>query len=441
MNKSTRYIIIVLLILIVSVVGILRVQHETGELEKFQDSTDILQYENHQKKLMNNTVAKALYDHEKSMENLHEQNQLLQGAPTDYQGKVSTFDTSVSTLHDISTPASNAKVLKPDSDNINRMGSEMRKKVNEAAYKIQEQKRDLHEDNKQSVRNRMNDSSYYDTVNAGYNTVVANGENTAESTLKNNPGFQAGIQQAYVENINNTKKVFSHPFIVSLMNQMVVNPYINTTITEEINSLPNTGIPTNGSMIYIYRITDVNKEVATYKTNNINLVASNENDTLFTYRIVNTPMTQKSPASRYMIAFEGYIKVPSDVSSIRIQVCSSFLKYVAWGLNDTRTIQDSYLQRNPNGMNPFSEMSLNNDSPDALCYTSNHISVKTGDRIYYRFVMLQRRKDEPNIFGYKGNSDFFLVAWAKNGQSFNEIDANALFISDRKDMKNLRYRR
>jgi hypothetical protein len=52
--------------------------------------------------------------------------------------------------------------------------------------------------------------------------------------------------------------------------------------------------------------------------------------------------------------------------------------------------------------------------------------------------MLQRRAGEYNYFGSEKNSDFFLVFWAKNGGSFEEISAGSLFITD-KSLRQLEY--
>ena len=450
MNKSTRYILVVCIIVLISVVGILHIQHQTGILENFQQEFDINQFDKDQSALDNNTFLKAYYYHAKSAENLNDKNNQLEDslAKNTYGEKVNTFDKSVNTLHDASTQY--IKVNRNDYEKINDMSSDIKTKIYSAANEIQNRKKTLFEDKVNAVNTVLNTDTYASVLNASVQNVRANSDKTIENALANNTRIQQDIEQAYNNNLQNTNTILSSPIVSDMLNNSVVVPYVNSRVEEAVSTVANPSEPKNGVIISVYSI--YGQKLVSYQSNNINFVASNENDTLFAYRINNTPMTTKSLDLRMMIAFEGYILVPTGTTRLRLQVCSSYLKHVAWSVNTTdasRTNKNAFTkfiawskdirnERISTNNQPFGASFLNNDTPSQICYNTDDVTVKSGDKIYYRFVMLQRRAGENNYFGYEKNSDFFIASWAKNGGSFEEISAGSLFITD-KSLRQLEY--
>jgi len=449
------------MIVLISVVGIVYVQHQTNILESFQDQTNILesfqsqdfdinQFDKDQSPLENNTFLKAYYHHAKSAENLNDKNNQLEDslANNTYGEKVNTFDRSVNTLHDASKQY--IKVNQRDYDKISDMSGEIKTKIYGAANEIQNRKKALFADKVNAVNTVLNTDTYATVLNASVQNVRANSDKTIENALASNSRIQQDIEQAYSNNLQTTNTILSSPMVNDMLNKSVVVPYVNSRVEEAVSTVANPNEPKNGVIISVYSI--YGQKLVSYQSNNINFVASNENDTLFTYRINNTPMTTKSLDLRMMMAFEGYIRVPTGVTSVRLQVCSSFLKHVAWSVNTTdasRSNKNAFTkfiawgkdirnERITANNNPFVASSLNNDTPSQICYTSDTITVKSGDKIYYRFTMLQRRAGENNYFGYEKNSDFFIVSWAKNGGSFEDISMGSLFISD-KSLRQLEY--
>jgi len=396
MDRSLRYILIVSIIVVISVVGILHVSHQDNESNRYEDFNqdfNINQYDgDNQILLNNNTFFRALYDYEKSRQNLVAKNDSLDTSLKNdsYTKKVNAFDTAVNTLHDASTKYKEVNEI--DYQNIQRESEAIRKKITDEVYRIQQRKADLLREKQGKVDGILSNPTYTTgTVIPAYRNILDESSKIIEKTLSEgfeNPAIEQAVKNAYNQNLQTIQTVLSYPSVDGILNAYTVNPYVVNEVETAVSAPARPNEPTTGVMTSVYSTYD-NQKIVNFRGIRLNYSSSNETDALFPIQIDKTVYSQRRDA-RLLIAFEGYILIPSDVSSVRIQVCSSYLKSVAWSVN--RTIpkrknefiryvawsKDFTKEPLSSSNNPFGRRDLEVEQPSMLCYTSDPISVAGG---------------------------------------------------------------